>query len=67
VRKVNLPDGGLNLFISTLKRFRIKKIMARENPITVAAEYLEDANFENDEVRALTRSLIGEMKKISEN
>ena len=36
--------------------------MARENPITVAAEYLEDANFENDEVRALTRSLIGEMK-----
>ena len=67
VRKVNLPDGGLNLFISTLKRFRIKKVMARENPITVAAEYLEDVNFENDEVRALTRSLIGEMKKISEN
>ena len=66
VRKVNLPDGGLNLFISTLKRFRIKKVIARENPITVAAEYLEDANFESDEVRALTRSLIGEMKKISE-
>jgi ATP-dependent Lon protease len=67
VRKVNLPDGGQNLFISTLKRFRIKKIIASENPITVAAEYLEDGNFENDEVRALTRSLIGEMKKISEN
>ena len=67
VRKVNLPDGGLNLFISTLKRFRIKKVIASENPITVAAEYLEDDNFENDEVRALTRSLIGEMKKISEN
>ncbi len=67
VRKVNLPDGGQNLFISTLKRFRIKKVIANENPITVAAEYLEDANFENDEVRALTRSLIGEMKKISEN
>ena len=67
VRKVNLPDGGQNLFISTLKRFRIKKIIASENPITVAAEYLEDGNFESDEVRALTRSLIGEMKKISEN
>src|SRR4030067_3166562 len=48
VRKVNLPDGGLNLFISTLKRFRIKKVMARENPITVAADNLEDVNFEND-------------------
>jgi ATP-dependent Lon protease len=67
VRKMNLPDGGLNLFISTLKRFRIKKIISPENPITVAAEYLEDTNFDNDEVRALTRSLIGEMKKISEN
>jgi ATP-dependent Lon protease len=62
VRKVNLPDGGLNIFISTLKRFRIKKIIIPENPITVAAEYLEDKNFEIDEVRALTRSLIGEMK-----
>jgi ATP-dependent Lon protease len=67
VRKVNLPDGGQNLFISTLKRFRIKKLIASQNPITVAAEYLEDINFENDEVRALTRSLVGEMKKISEN
>jgi ATP-dependent Lon protease len=67
IRKVNLPDGGLNIFISTLKRFRIKKLIAKQNPITVAAEYLEDSNFENDEVQALTRSLIGEMKKISEN
>jgi ATP-dependent Lon protease len=67
IRKVNLPDGGLNIFISTLKRFRIKKVMTKKDPITVAAEYLEDANFENNEVRALTRSLIGEMKKISEN
>src|SRR5215510_5943758 len=25
VKKINLPDGGLNIFISTLKRFRIKK------------------------------------------
>src|SRR4030042_6865541 len=57
-RKANLPDGGLTLVISTLKRFRIKKVMARENPITVAAEYLEDANCDNDEGRALTRSLI---------
>ena len=67
IRKVNLPDGGLNIFISTVKRFRIKKLIVKQNPITVAAQYLEDSNFENDEVRALTRSLIGEMKKISEN
>lgn len=40
VRKVNLPDGGINIFISTLKRFRIKKYIYKEHPITVAAEYL---------------------------
>jgi ATP-dependent Lon protease len=67
VRKVNLPDGGINIFISTLKRFRIKKYIYKEHPITIAAEYLEDKNFESNEVRALTRSLISEMKQISEN
>jgi ATP-dependent Lon protease len=67
VRKVNLPDGGINIFISTLKRFRIKKLIYNEHPIIVAAEYLEDKNFESNEVRALTRSLISEMKQISEN
>ena len=67
VRKVNLPDGGINIFISTLKRFRIKKYIYKEHPITVAAEYLEDKNDESNEVRALTRSLISEMKQVSEN
>ncbi len=67
VRKVNLPDGGINIFISTLKRFRIKKFIQKEHPITVAVEYLDDKNFESNEVRALTRSLISEMKQISEN
>ncbi|MCK5008054.1 MAG: LON peptidase substrate-binding domain-containing protein, partial [Spirochaetales bacterium] len=67
VRKINLPDGGINIFISTLKRFRIKKYIYKEHPITVAAEYLEDKNYESNEVRALTRSLISEMKQISEN
>jgi len=67
VKKVNLPDGGINIFITVLKRFRIKKFLNREYPITVAAEYLEDTNFVSDEVKALTRSLITEMKQISEN
>ncbi|MBN1836829.1 MAG: LON peptidase substrate-binding domain-containing protein, partial [Spirochaetales bacterium] len=67
IRKVNLPDGGINIFISTLKRFRVKKLIHAERPITVAAEYLEDSNSDSNEVRALTRSLIGEMKQVSEN
>lgn len=67
VRKINLPDGGMNIFISTLKRFRVKKLLRAETPITAAVEYLVDEEGETDEVKALTRSLISEMKQISEN
>ena len=29
VKKINLPDGGYNIFISTLKRFKVKKFPQR--------------------------------------
>ncbi|MDR1575322.1 MAG: endopeptidase La [Treponema sp.] len=67
VKKINLPDGGVNIFISTLKRFRVKKTLHPVNPIVAAVEYLEEEEDETSEVKALTRALISEMKQISEN
>lgn len=67
VKRINLPDGGINIFISTLKRFKIKKFLSKESPIIVAAAYLDDINDDTDEIKALTRALLGEMKQISEN
>jgi ATP-dependent Lon protease len=67
VRKINLPDGGVNIFISTLKRFRIKKTLHASAPIIGAVEYLEEEEDNTSEVKALTRALIAEMKQISEN
>ena len=67
VRKINLPDGGINIFISTLKRFRIAKILSSTAPLVAAVDYLDDTNLDSIEVRALTRALIAEMKQISEN
>jgi ATP-dependent Lon protease len=67
VKKINLPDGGVNIFISTLKRFRIKKTLHASNPIVAAVEYLDDEEDDTSEVKALTRALISEMKQISEN
>jgi ATP-dependent Lon protease len=67
VKKINLPDGGVNIFISTLKRFRIKKNLSASNPIVAAVAYLEDEEDNTNEVKALTRALISEMKQISEN
>ncbi len=67
VKRINLPDGGINIFISTLKRFKIKKFLTKEAPLFVAASYLDDTNDDSDEIKALTRALLGEMKQISEN
>jgi len=67
VKKINLPDGGVNIFISTLKRFKTKKAISASNPIIGAVEYLEDEEDNTAEVKALTRALVSEMKQISEN
>jgi len=67
VKKINLPDGGVNIFISTLKRFKVKKPLHVSNPIVAAVEYLDEEEDNTSEVKALTRALISEMKQISEN
>ncbi len=67
VKKINLPDGGINLFISTIKRFRIRKTLNEQNPMMAIVDYLEDDLGDAFEIKALTRALISEMKEISEN
>ncbi|MCR4736171.1 MAG: endopeptidase La [Treponema sp.] len=67
IKKVNLPDGGLNVFISTVKRFRIRKALHQSSPMAAAVEYLDEEEADSFEVKALTRALISEMKEVSEN
>ncbi len=67
VRRINLPDGGVNIFISTIKRFQVKRVLQNAAPISVVAQYREDENYDSSEVKALTRALISEMKQVSEN
>jgi ATP-dependent Lon protease len=67
VKRINLPDGSVNIFISTLKRFKIKKFLTKQTPIVAAVEYLEEEIDNPDEVKALTRALLSEMKQVSEN
>ncbi len=67
VRRINLPDGGVNIFVTTVKRFQIKRVLQAMPPIAVVPVYLEDENLQTAEVKALTRALISEMKQVSEN
>ena len=67
VKKINLPDGGYNLFVSTIKRFKIRKFASVYHPMSAIVDYPEETNNSGNEVKALTRSLISEMKQVSEN
>ncbi|MDA3951614.1 MAG: endopeptidase La [Spirochaeta sp.] len=68
LKRINLPDGGMNVFVSTLKRFRIrKKLSADQGPMVAAVDYLDDEETDTDEVQALTRAIIAETKQVSEN
>lgn len=67
IKKINLPDGGVNIFISTIKRFKVRKTLSVKNPMMAAVQYLDDEEYDTFEVKALTRALLSEMKEISEN
>lgn len=67
IRKINLPDGGVNIFVNTIKRFRIRRALSDAHPLIAAVQYLNDEEDDTFEVKALTRALISEMKEVSEN
>jgi ATP-dependent Lon protease len=67
VKKINLPNGGINIFVQTIKRFAIKKFLHAAQPVSAAVDYLDEKYEESDEIKALTRSLISDMKQLSEN
>ncbi len=68
LKRINLPDGGMNIFVSTLKRFRIRKSLSGDQtPMIAAVDYLDDEETDTEEVQALTRAIISETKQVSEN
>ena len=68
LKRINLPDGGMNVFVSTLKRFRIRKNLSGDRtPMVAAVDYLDDKETGTKEAQALTRAIIAETKQVSEN
>lgn len=70
LKKINLPDGGVNVLINSLKRFRIKKVISEKPHILAEVEYLKDKlppKAKRTEIKALTRSVLGQLKMLSEN
>ncbi|HEY1405233.1 MAG TPA: LON peptidase substrate-binding domain-containing protein, partial [Spirochaetota bacterium] len=68
LKKINLPDGGVNVLINSVKRFRISSIISERPHLIAEVDYLEDEiPAKTIEVKALTRSVLSQLKMLSEN
>lgn len=67
MRKANLPDGGIYVFISPQKRFKIRKVLHQSAPMAAIVDYLDEKEADTFEVKALTRALISETRDVSQN
>ncbi len=66
LKRLKMPDGSVNLLIHSMKRFRIKKVLADHPNLVVEPEYLDDVLEKSTEMDALTRSVVQHVKKLSE-
>jgi len=69
LKRINLPDGGVNVLINSVKRFRIDEIISSKQYIVADVEYLNDkpGNRRTIEIKALTREVLSLLKKLSES
>ena len=71
-KKLNLPDGGLNLLINSIRRYKVMRYTTTEPVIRAEPLYIPDVDpFHNEkeakEIKAYTRALLSEVKSLSEN
>ncbi len=70
IKKINLPNGGVNLLVNSLKRFNIEEIVNDEGATIVAkvkyAKHLPPGE-ENMEIKALTRAILSQLRTLAEN
>ena len=71
-KKLNLPDGGLNLLINSIRRYKVIKYVTTDPVIRAEPLYIPDIDpYRNEkeakEIKAYIRALLSEVKTISEN
>ena len=68
LKKINLPDGGVNVLINSVKRFKIVKPVSEKKHLIAGVEYLDDVDQRRSvELKALTRAVLSQLKMLSEN
>ncbi|HXH31663.1 MAG TPA: endopeptidase La [Bacteriovoracaceae bacterium] len=66
IKKLKLPDGSVNLLVHGMKRYRASEYIT-DSPLLVArTEVFNDIHEPDEELDAYTRSVINQVKKLSE-
>lgn len=66
VKKIKLPDGSVNVLVHGVKRYRASAITERSPLLRAEIEVFEDILESDEELDAYTRSVINQVKKLSE-
>ena len=66
VKKLKLPDGSVNVLVHGVKRYRVTKFLGETPIIEAKIEVFEDILEADEELDAYTRSVINQVKRLSE-
>lgn len=66
VKKLRLPDGSVNLLVHGLRRYRAVEFFNHQSLLLAKTEIYEDILEADEELDAYTRSVINQVKKLSE-
>ncbi len=66
VKKLKLPDGSVNILVHGIKRYRASGIIAEAPILKSKIEVFDDILETDEELDAYTRSVINQVKKLSE-
>ncbi len=66
VKKLKLPDGSVNVLVHGVKRYRASKFIQESPLIKAKVEVFDDILESDEELDAYTRSVINQVKKLSE-
>ncbi|MCO4793596.1 MAG: endopeptidase La [Bacteriovoracaceae bacterium] len=66
VKKIKLPDGSVNVLVHGVKRYRASEIYSESPLLQAKFEVFEDILETDEELDAYTRSVINQVKKLSE-
>lgn len=66
IKKLKLPDGSVNLLVHGMKRYRAIEYIADAPLLIARTEVFNDIHEPDEELDAYTRSVINQVKKLSE-